>query len=178
VSGTLLGLVLLPVLAAQEPSVELQALATGRFVLAEAPSAYQPRLDAAVEQGMVSLPFIIKPLARLRLRPAVYETVCEELSLGLDGERLRVSCGGEQAPFDRRLDGSDGPIFDDGDAYRVDILVTERSVGLRFEGDRGGQANTYRFEPDGSMVLQATIFSPYLPDDLNWSLRYRRSDER
>lgn len=167
-------LLLLPLAAAQVPSAELQALASGHFVLAETPVAYAPKLDAAVEQGMASLPFIIKPLARLRLKPAVYETVCPELSLGLDGERLYLSCGGEQAPFDRRLDGSDGPIIDDGDAYQVEILLQERAVGLRFAGDKGGQANRYVFDADGGMTLYATIFSPYLPDDLTWTLRYRR----
>ena len=38
----------------------------------------------------------------------------------------------------------------------------------------GHGPNTYGFEPDGGMVLHAIIFSPYLPDDLSWSLRYRR----
>jgi hypothetical protein len=146
-------------------------------VLAEAPAAYAPRLDAAVERGMEALPFFIKPLARLRLRPSVYETVCPSLSLSLTEALLDVSCGGEQAPFSRRLDGSDGPILDDGDAYQVVIQHGPRWVSLRFAGDKGGQENRYQFEADGSMVLSATIFSPYLPDDLVWSLRYRRVDE-
>jgi hypothetical protein len=173
----LLALVVLPLAAAQAPSAELQVLASGHFVLVEPHAVYEPRLDAAVEQGMASLPFIVKPLARLRLKPAVYETVCPELSLQLDGERLYLSCGGEQAPFHRRLDGSDGPIMDDGDAYQVVINLQEHSVGLRFAGDKGGQANRYDFEADGGMVLHATIFSPYLPDDLSWTLRYRRVGE-
>jgi len=163
-------------LAAPPPSAALQAKATGRFVLAEAPAAYEPRLDAAVELGMASLPFFVKPLARLRLRPAVFETVCPEVSLTLDAETFQLSCGGEQAPFTRRLDGSDGPLMDDGDAYQVQVRLMDSSVGLRFSGDKGGQSNTYAFQPDGSMVLHATIFSPYLPDDLEWQLRHRRAD--
>ena len=170
----LLALLAVPVIFAQAPSAELQALASASFVLADAPVVYEPVLDAAVEGGMESLPFFVKPLARLRLRPAVYETVCPKLDLALDGERLHVSCGGEQAPFSRRLDGGDGPIQDDGDTYHVQVLITERSVGLRFAGDKGGQSNIYAFEPDGGMVLHATIFSPYLPDDLVWTMRYRR----
>ena len=160
----------------QPPPAALQAKATGRFVLAEAPAAYEPRLEAAVESGMESLPFFIKPLARLRLRPAVFVTICPEVSLVLDGETFSASCGGEQAPFTRRLDGSDGPLIDDGDPYQVQVTVTATSVGLRFTGEKGGQANTYVFEPDGSMVVHSTLFSPYLPDALIWSLRYRRGD--
>jgi hypothetical protein len=160
--------------AADPPAAELRALATGRYVLAEAPPAYEPRLNAAVERGMASLPFFIRPLARAKLRPAVYETVCSVVTIALDGERLQVSCGGAQAPFSRRLDGTDGPLIDDGDAYDVEVLLTDHAVGLRFSGDSGGQANTYAFEPDGSMTLRSSIFSRFLPDDLSWSLRYRR----
>ncbi len=166
---------LVGVATAASPEPGLLAVATGHFVLAEQPAVYEPRLDAAVEKGMESLPFIIKPLARLRLKPAVYETVCPELSLALSGELLDLSCGGEQAPFSRRLDGSDGPIYDDGDPYQVTIAHGPSWVSIRFAGDAGGQANRYVFQPDGSMVLHATIFSKYLPDDLNWTLSYRRA---
>ncbi len=171
-----LWLALMGLAAAAPPTAELRELTTGHFVLADDPAIYEPVLDAAVEQGMESLPFFIKPLARMRLRPAVYETVCPELTLGLSSSLFDVSCGGEQAPFSRRLDGSDGPIMDDGDAYQVRIEHGPRWISLRFAGDKGGQANRYSFEADGSMVLHATIFSPYLPDDLIWSLRYRRVD--
>ncbi len=160
----------------EAPSASLRARATGHFVLAEPPTVYEPRLDAAVEKGMESLPFIVKPLARLRLRPAVYNTVCGEVSLALDVETFQLSCGGEQAPFTRRLDGSDPPLIDDGDPYQVEVRVEADRVGLRFSGDKGGQANTYVFQTDGSMVLHATIFSKYLPDDLSWTLHYRRAD--
>jgi len=168
-------LMLVVVAMAAPPEPALQPLATGSFVLVEGPAAYEPRLDQAVEQGMDSLPFVIKPLARLRLKPAVYETVCPELSLALSTEILDVSCGGAQAPFSRRLDGSDGPIMDDGDPYQVRIEHGPDWVSLRISGDKGGQTNRYVFQPDGSMVLHATIFSSYLPDDLNWTLRYRRA---
>jgi hypothetical protein len=160
--------------AAGAPSAELQAKATGRFALADSPSVYEPELDAAVELGMVSLPSIIRPLARLRLKPAVYATLCPEIELGLSGELLDVSCGGEQAPFSRRLDGSDGPIIDATGAYQVEITHGDDWVSMRFAGDKGGQINRYTFGLDGGMVLNGTIFSPYLPDDLSWTLRYRR----
>ncbi len=170
------GLLLLVGLAgAAAPEPGLLAQASGSFVLAQSAATYEPTLDAAVEKGMESLPFFVKPLARLRLKPAVYETVCPELSIGLSAELFDLSCGGEQAPFSRRLDGSDGPIIDEGDAYQVSIQHGPDWVSIRFSGDKGGQANRYVFQPDGGMVLHATIFSPYLPDDLNWTLRYRRT---
>ena len=172
---SLVPLMMMGLAGAAAPSPELLARATGSFVLAEGPALYEPKLDAAVESGMDSLPFFVKPLARLRLKPAVYETVCPGLSIGLSAEVFDLSCGGEQAPFSRKLDGSDGPVIDEGDAYQVRIEHGPDWVSIRFSGEKGGQANRYVFQPDGGMVLHATIFSPYLPDDLSWTLRYRRT---
>ncbi len=172
----LLPALLLPAPRAEEPSAELQALVTGRFELAETEESYEPRLDAAVDAGLDALPSILVPLARMRLKPAVYATVCPEIDLGLDSERLRVSCGGEQAPFSRRLDGLDGPVMDSTGAYQVTIEHGERWVSMRMAGDKGGQSYRYEFPAEGGMLLESTIFSRYLPGDLVWSLRYRRAE--
>jgi hypothetical protein len=174
-SGALLWM--LVAAASAEPSVELQALVTGRFELAEPSAEYEPRLDASVDAGLSALPAILAPLARLRLKPAVYATVCPEIILGLDPERLDVSCGGEQAPFSRRLDGSDGPVMDSTGAYEVSIEYGQRWVSMRMAGQMGGQGYRYEFPPEGGMVLHATIFSRFLPDDLVWTLGYRRVDQ-
>ncbi len=171
-----LPLLLVAAVQAAAPSVELQARATGHFVLAEPREVYVPRLEAAVEDGMASLPFFIKPLAKLRLRPAVFNTVCESVDLALTAERFDISCGGELAPFSRALDNSDGPIIDDGDPYDVRVEHGENWVSIRFSGEMGGRASRYELEPDGGMVIHTVIFSGYLPDELSWSLRYRRAD--
>jgi len=158
---------------AEPPAPDLPALATGRFVLAEPAAVYNPRLDAAVEEAIASLNFLIRPLAGLRLRPAVYETVCPDLRLTLDAQVFTVQCADGQ-PETRHLDGRDWTHMDDGDLYRVRIVREGRSIAVSSTGERGGQANTYAFTPDGCLSLQGSIFSESLPAPLRWTLPYRR----
>jgi hypothetical protein len=158
---------------ADHPAGGLAAVANGRFLLAEAPPAYQPRLDTAVERAIASLHFAIRPLARHRLRPAVYETVCADLSLHLTEELFAVQCAGDE-PETRHFDGRDSTFTDGGDPYRVTFAFEGRSLTVTYAGPRGGQSNTYEFDAAGALRLHGSIFSSSLPEPLRWTLPYRR----
>jgi len=174
VTPTLLWALLAALAARAQAPAALPELASGRFLLQEAPEVYRPRLDTAVEKAIASLHFAFRPLARLRLRPAVYETVCGDLRLQLDAESFAVQCAGGESER-RRLDGSDGTYVDDGDTYRIRIRLQGNSVEVTCAGERGGQSNTYAFEPDGRLVLHGSIFSSSLPTPLAWTLPYLRA---
>jgi len=158
---------------AADPDAALLELASGRFVLAEAPASYGPRLDTAVEKALASLNFAFRPFARYKLRPAVYQTVCPELAVQLSDQSFTVQCGA-QPPVTRPLGGDRGVLLDDGDEYEVLAEVVERGVCITYTGEKGGQTNSYLFREDGGLQLRSSIFSASLPQPLRWSLSYRR----
>ncbi|MFH1466382.1 MAG: hypothetical protein ABIO70_18505 [Pseudomonadota bacterium] len=159
---------------APPPASDLPALATGRFLLAETPAEYGPRLDAAVDEAIASLNFLIRPLAGLRLRPAVDATVCPDLRLTLVGEVFTVQCAGGEVEL-RYLDGRDQSYLDGSDPYRIRVTREGRSIAVVHTGERGGQAKRYTFTEDGALRLEGTIFSSSLPAPLRWTLPYRRA---
>ncbi len=165
-------------LAGDPPPESLRRAATGRFLLAESPTHYKPRLDTTVEKAIASLHWALRPLARLRLRPAVYETVCHDISFVVTEELFTVRCAGQE-PFSRRLDRPPEPLLDeedDGEPYQVRLDLEEDAITVTFDGPKGGQRNRYRFPGDGSLQLSGTIFSKSLPEPVVWQLPYKRAD--
>lgn len=126
-----------------------------------------------MDEAIASLNFLIRPLAGLRLRPAVDATVCLDLRLTMDAQSFTVQCVGGEAET-RYLDGRE-QFYLDGDPYRIRVTREGRSIAVGHTGERGGQANRYIFTEDGALRLEGTIFSSSLPAPLRWTLPYRKA---
>lgn len=155
------------------PPEGLLEVATGRFVLTEQAPGVRRRLDTAVEHAIASLNFAIRPLARYRLRPAVYETVCSDLFLRLTRDAFTVQCAARDAET-RHFDGRDAHFEEDGEPYEVTFAFEGDGVQVTTSGPRGGQSNCYTFDGAGGMDLRGSIFSTSLPQPLRWILPYKR----
>jgi len=163
-----------PIGARAEPSAELQAKMTGRFVVAEDDGALQQRLAAAIDHAVEPMNFIARPIARSRLQTPVY--YCKRYELALDAKTVHVACD-DRPRIDRRLDNSEGPMAGlQPEPVDVKVQVGSDTVELRIAGADGTRITTYRFGDGGALEVSVKVVSASLERPVTWKVLYRRAD--
>jgi hypothetical protein len=161
-----------PAAAGTAPSPELQARMTGHFRVAESDDVLQQRLAAAIEHAIEPMNFVARPIARSRLREAVY--YCKQYEMVLGAEAVHIACD-DRPPIDRRLDNSEGPMagLQSGPAD-VHVQVGTDTVELRVTGADGSRTTRYRFGDRGELEVSVEVSSPRLERPVTWKVGYRR----
>ncbi len=150
----------------------LTAQLTGQWVIADTPDELIANLEEAIETAVASMPRAFRLFARPALRK--HATTCDEVYLEMDGHTVTRQCDAK-APLTRRLDNSEGAIVGkDGKPCDVDVAVDRSSVQLSFQNTEGGQRDHYRAEGGDVLVVTHELYAPQLPEDLVWTVRYRR----
>lgn len=128
--------------------------------------------DRAVHEGLASMSWFLRPLARAPLRRTV--TSCTELDLQLDDDGLRVTCPGSGPVWVARPLVSRAYRADDG--AEVTVVARERVDGItvRFERAEGCLQTSYTRTEQGLLVSRE-LTSRYLADPVRWDVRYLRA---
>ena len=131
------------------------------------------RIVQAIESATADLNFMQRGIARKRLEASTEPFA--RFQVHFVGERvlLRMAHHEYDLPLSgraSRMEGLTGSV--------VSVSATLHGEDLRqvFRGDKGSRYLDYQFHADGSVTLQTTIESEYLPQHIVYALHYRRSD--
>lgn len=151
----------------------LPAQLSGQWVLDDTPDGLREKVDAAIETAVVHMPRAFRLFARPALRK--HATTCDELFLDVDSQTVTRQCN-DGAPLTRLLDNSEGDIVGkDGKRCDVDVTLDRFGVHLVFQNTEGGQRDHYRTEGGDTLVVTHELYAEQLPEDLVWTVRYRRA---
>jgi hypothetical protein len=131
-------------------------------------------INRAIEQGVASMSFITRPIARGRLRKTnvPYRTLrishtASEITTIPDSRAPVVSPSNGATVKWRR---------EDGEMFDVSTSWEGSSLRQSFRADDGQRVNVYSLSPDGrTLTMHVTVTSPRLPKPISYSLKYART---
>lgn len=129
--------------------------------------------DAAIEKVVSEMFFLVRPIARERLRAS--NVIVGSLAIVVTPATIRVTRDGVLLESPR--DGTEVRwTAPDGRTYDVSQRVDESSgLEQRFRGPDGTRVNALTPTNDGGVSLGVTVTSPKLPIPLHYTLAYERS---
>jgi hypothetical protein len=132
-------------------------------------------LDAAIDEVVSQMNFLIRGIARRRLREPNLPS--EKVIISSKDEQIRIDRPGQptvSAPADGRPVTWRHP--EDGDVFEVQHGIDERGVLYqRFKGERSVSRNRFVFADDGeSLIIHTEIEADRLPAPLRFKMSYRR----
>ncbi|MCB9597686.1 MAG: hypothetical protein H6719_33525 [Sandaracinaceae bacterium] len=162
-------------MAAPGARAELDLLSTfeGRYTFAGG-RAERTRLDEAIDEVADRLNLFIREIARGELRRAIRPEPRIQVAV-VARDRVRMSLG-DWGPLEVTLDNQErhvrGP---DGSDTRLRGAVDRGRIVLVQESSRGRRTNWLSLGPDGRwLYLQVQIGADQLPEDIRYTLSYRR----
>lgn len=130
-------------------------------------------LDAAIEQAIRPMGFVIRPFARRRLRKI--NTPCARLTIGATADAV-VVVGDAQAPIRTPLNGV--PIRwtrEDGEPFTVSATWDGGVFEQTFASGTGRRVNRYSLSADGqTLTMHVTVSGGGLPGTMIYALAYQR----
>jgi len=130
-------------------------------------------INRAIDQGVASMNFVTRPIARSRLR-----------KVNVPYRTLRISQTPAQVttiPDSRTpvVSPSDGTTVkwrrEDGEVFDVSTSWEGASLRQSFKADDGQRVNVYSLSPDGrTLTMHVTVTSPRLPKPITYALKYAR----
>lgn len=164
---------LLALLLAVPAAAEGQAASLdGSYLLAVESS---DDVNRAIEASIARMSFIVRPVARGRLRKA--NVPYRRLRISTNDGRIAIAPDAA-APVVAPADGT--PIRwrrEDGEALDVVTVWKGGSLSQTFHADDGSRENLYSLSADGrTLAMDVTVRSPRLPAPLTYVLRYRRAE--
>ena len=130
-------------------------------------------INRAIEQAIAKMSFVVRPIARGRLRRTnlPYATI----QLGITSNQITIDTRNGN-PITTPADGT--PIEwkrEDGEVLRVSTEWRNGALQQTFVADDGQRVNVYTLGAGGTtMELRVTVTSPRLPAPVTYTLRYRR----
>jgi hypothetical protein len=130
-------------------------------------------IDDAIDAGVAKVNFIVRQIARPRLRKTntayqrlAFQLDADTLSIQMDERRpIRLPAGGTAVPWRRE----DGELFD------VSARLEDGALVQRYVAEDGQRTNAFTLSEDGDLLhMQVTVHSPKLKDDVVYRLAYRR----
>lgn len=133
-------------------------------------------LDRAIEDVVSQMNFLIRGIARRRLREPNLPS--KEVSIALHEGLIRIDRPGQprvSAPADGKAITWRHP--EDGDVFEVQHGIDDGGVLYqRFEGERSVSRNRFVLSEDGeSLTIHTVIRADRLPAPLRFEMRYRRA---
>ncbi|MFT4621525.1 MAG: hypothetical protein ACI8PZ_000177 [Myxococcota bacterium] len=147
-------------------------LRVGAFEVDEPWGAVEDRHAAAVDVALRRVPILFRALVRPRLTSAVWS--CDGWATEVDARQVSLQCRG-RAPLVVPTDGSPVDLqLEDGRTVEFRALATANTLELNAVGRHGAQHSLWRVDGNDHLVVERTIQSRWLPDDVTWAVRYRR----
>jgi hypothetical protein len=140
---------------------------TWRFV----PEQSEP-IDAAVDQAVAHLNFLIRGVARSRLRNA--NKPVDRIVIQYPDDDVYISLRADEPPTISPKSGEFAPYTRaDGEVVRVKTELSDGVITQFFDSDDGQKEHVYRLLPDGAMALEVTVFSERLRAPFQYTWIYR-----
>jgi hypothetical protein len=130
-------------------------------------------INAAVDQAVSHMNFLVRGIARSRLRGAnkpidrivvQYPETDVYISLRADEPPTIPPRSGEFAPYTRA----------DGEVVQVKTELESGLIRQFFDSDDGQKEHVYRLRADGTMALEVTVFSERLREPFTYTWVFRR----
>jgi hypothetical protein len=144
---------------------------SGSFVLAEARSTAEARVNDAIEEAVNHMSFFIRGIGRGRLRET--NDVPERVDIQVTGDHVVVRYDGDAYEGDL---GVERQIVARGKQTQMTIRRNESRLSLLFRSDDGEKLQLHTFSDDGrEMSFDVRVTSDQLPSPLTYRIAYRRS---
>jgi hypothetical protein len=158
--------------AAPPAGGQLPAPLNGRFTFSDRPDE-RAALDQAIEATAQRLSFVIRPMARSRLRSA--NRIAPWVEISERGEQIAIQFQG-RAPM--TAPGSGGTVRwknEDGVEVALQVRVEGETLVQVLTTDEGARTNRFTATANGGLRLAVEISSPRLPAPLRYVLSYNRA---
>ncbi|MGH7466962.1 MAG: hypothetical protein ACRENP_03150 [Longimicrobiales bacterium] len=164
ITSLVLPLWLCSALSAQSPT------ATSYRFLAE----HSDTLDVVIRQATARLNFLIRPIARSRLRQT--NTAYTYLAIDERADTIAISYEG-RAPVRAPANGTVTPWRrEDGEPFQIWIQREGELLRHHFKAEDGERLNEFRWSANGDTLwLSVTLTSPRLPEPVRYRLTYLRA---
>ncbi len=127
-------------------------------------------VEAAIEAVVAKMNFLVRPIARGRLREA--NRIPQRLRLLRAGEAYVLSLDGRAY---RAVPGAEAILVTGltGDPLRLTLRREGQALVWDYAGESGGRVNRLTPSKTG-LRLEVTVRSPKLPGEIRYSLSYQR----
>jgi hypothetical protein len=146
-------------LAAQAP--------VGTWALANAPD-----IPAVIEAATASMNFVVRPIARARLRKT--NSAYARINIQRTGTEFVIQYDDRQ-PQHMPIDGQ--PVSwkrEDGETFLVSAHEEKDSLVQAYRAEDGERTNIFRMDPvSKALTLQVTVRSPKLPGPVSYAMTYQ-----
>lgn len=166
------GAVALVLLAVGAGGVSAQAApipdGTWQFV----PEQSEP-INAAVDQAVSHMNFLVRGIARSRLRGA--NKPIDRIVVQYPDNDVYISLRADEPPTISPRTGEFAPYTRaDGEVVQVRTELGDGVITQFFDSDDGQKEHVYRLRSDGTLALEVTVFSEKLREPFRYTWIYRQ----
>lgn len=129
-------------------------------------------IDKAINAGIQDMLFVIRPIARSRLRKTNVPDKALVFKQTIDTVIFTDDSG---KPVSTPNNGAGVDYVFDGETMKLSTLAKDGKIVQTYDAKDGKRVNTYRMRPDGHLAMDVVITSPQLPAPIQYTLVYRRS---
>jgi hypothetical protein len=141
---------------------------TWQFVPAESET-----IDQAVDKAVSHLNFLVRGIARNRLRGA--NKPISRIVIQYPDDNVYISFREDEPPTISPRSGEFVPYTRaDGEVVQVQTEFGDGTIRQFFDSDDGQKEHLYRLRPDGMMALEVTVFSERLREPFTYTWVFRR----
>jgi hypothetical protein len=131
------------------------------------------QIDQAVDQAVAHLNFVIRGIARNRLRNA--NKPISRVIIQYPDTNVFISFREDEPPTISPRTGEFVPYTrSDGEVVRVQTELGEGTIRQFFDSDDGRKEHLYQLRPDGTMAMHVTVFSERLREPFRYTWVFRR----
>lgn len=141
---------------------------TWRFVPEQSES-----IDRAVDQAVSHMNFLVRGIARSRLRGA--NQPISQIVIQYPDNNVYILFRSDEPPTISPRSGEFVPYTrGDGEVVRVQTELKNGVIRQFFDSDDGQKEHLYRLRPDGTMALEVTVLSEKLREPFKYTWVFRR----
>jgi hypothetical protein len=131
------------------------------------------QIDKAVDQAVAHLNFVIRGIARNRLRNA--NKPINRVVIQYPDDNVFISFREDEPPTLSPRTGEFVPYTRaDGEVVRVQTELGNGTIRQFFDSDDGRKEHLFQLRPDGTMAMQVTVFSERLREPFRYTWVFRR----
>ncbi len=130
-------------------------------------------IEQAIDQAVAHMNFIVRRVARGRLRGA--NRPIDWIEIAYPDENVYILFRADEPPTISPRDGEVVPYTRaDGEVVQVNTELGDGVITQFFDSDDGQKEHVYRLRPDGSMALEVTVLSERLREPFTYTWVFRQ----
>lgn len=127
--------------------------------------------DEAIDQVVEEMNFIVRGIARKRLREA--NQIRERVAISRQGDKLTIRLDGQ--PYTATINGPPVDVVGhDGMELKLRYRLAKGRIEQTLQGKEGGRTAHFQVDGKGRLTMSVRIFSEKLPKDVRYRLTYAR----